>query len=99
MRSSGTLNSPSIFSALNAPLEDIKDMYPNNKDFKEAVDVMRDNTSRLMTLVNQLLDFRQLPHMSPLKFSAVDINTLIDAISSRFGLLARRRGVVISTDP
>ncbi|MDE6089777.1 MAG: response regulator [Duncaniella sp.] len=83
-------------SLINAPLEDIKDMYPNNKDFKEAVDVMRDNTSRLMTLVNQLLDFRQLPHMSPLKFSAVDINTLIDAISSRFGLLARRRGVVIS---
>ena len=85
-------------SLINAPLEDIKDMYPEDRDFNEAVDVMRDNTTRLMTLVNQLLDFRQIPHMSTLSFSEVDINSLITGISGRFGLLARRRGVNILLD-
>ena len=85
-------------SLINAPLEDIKDMYPDDREFNEAVDVMRDNTSRLMTLVNQLLDFRQIPHMSTLSFSAVDMNALIAGIRSRFGLLARRRGVNIMLD-
>ena len=85
-------------SLINAPLEDLKDMCPGNTEFKEAVDVMRDNTTRLMTLVNQLLDFRQIPHISTLNFSAVDLNSLISEVSGRFALLARRRGVRIDLD-
>ena len=70
---------------IQSPLEAIEEIGVKDTRVKKYVEVMRKNTTRLLDLVGQLLDFQKIGNSKKkLKFEYIDINTLISDIISRF---------------
>lgn len=82
-------------SLINAPLEDIENLYPDNADFHEAVEVMKNNTGRLMSMVNQLLDYRKGTQGLTLNFTEIDVSSLVKDLSGQFAPVANHKKVSI----
>lgn len=83
-------------SLINAPLEEIENKYPEDADFKEAVDVMKNNTNRLMTLVDQLLDFRKGIQGINLNFTEENISVIVENIYNQMLPYARQKGLSLN---
>ena len=72
-------------SLIKSPLEKLLKIPHKNPDLEENLDVMRRNTSRLLDLTNQILDFRntEMERMN-LGFTQTNINDLIKNTYLRF---------------
>lgn len=81
-------------SLIKAPLEYILKKY-RDKEIGEYLSVMERNTNRLMTLVNQLLDFRKAEKNSySVSFKQTNINELLQSIFDSFKYLTESRDLM-----
>lgn len=84
-------------SLINAPLEMILNSEQAGKEFREQLTVMKNNTVRLMSLVNQLLDFRKVEKGGlQLNYSRTDMRELLRGMYGRFHLLAEQKNIDLS---
>ena len=71
------------------------DKLQDNGD--KTVQILRNNTKRLLDLVNQLLDFRKIESSRMLmNFTELDINHIIKEICDNFSPLSVKKGVNVS---
>ncbi|NTD99273.1 response regulator [Agrobacterium tumefaciens] len=81
-------------SLIIAPLEQLLTRKKKDPESMEQLLVMEENSDRLLTLVNQLLDFRRIEsdifeiHPEPL-----ELNYLINSIRDRFSPIATKKGL------
>lgn len=72
---------------IGTPLEAIEEIGVKDSRIERYLKVIRQNTSRLLDLTGQILDFQKMDSEShSLKFESVDINTLVQEIVDRFEL-------------
>lgn len=70
---------------INGPLESLCEMDIKDTSIKKDLHVMQQNTRRLLTLINQLLDFRKVnSNKYLLNFTLVDINKSVKETTARF---------------
>lgn len=70
---------------IGTPLEAIEEIGVEDGRIKRYLKVIRQNTSRLLDLTGQILDFQKMDsETDALKFETVDINTLVQEIVDRF---------------
>jgi ligand-binding sensor domain-containing protein/signal transduction histidine kinase len=74
------------------PLEKVKHLTANMPNLESSLNFMEKNTNRLLSLTNQLLDFRKLEtHDIKLTLSHVNINQILSDIFSNFKSIAEQR--------
>ena len=70
---------------IGTPLEAIEEIGVKDNRIQRYLKVIRQNTSRLLDLTGQILDFQKMDSEThALKFETVDINTLVQEIIDRF---------------
>ncbi len=80
-------------SLIMAPLEKLLSVE-KKPDTLRQLDVMEQNTQRLQTLVNQLLDFRRIESdIYTIKKERLELVSYIHALYSRFSAIASQRGI------
>lgn len=81
-----------------APLENVMQMDGSIKDALPKLQVIERNGKRLLTLVNQLMDFRKIESgRMDLAFTVVDIRTLLANVYQRFQLSAEVKQIELLT--
>lgn len=77
---------------INGPLESLKEMNIEDKDIRKNLRIMEENTNHLLSLINQLLDFRKIDNNKfMLKLKECNVNQIIEDLYDRFELLAEQR--------
>lgn len=87
-------------SLIIAPLEKLLNSNKWNRDEQEQLQIMDENSNRLLDLVNQLLDFRRIESdIYKIHFEEVEIVSLVQSIYSRFSSIPYQKGLkfVLST--
>ncbi|WP_346239374.1 hybrid sensor histidine kinase/response regulator transcription factor [Niabella insulamsoli] len=80
-------------SLIMAPLEKLL-TEENKPETVLQLNVMEQNTQRLLTLVNQLLDFRRIESdIYTIKKERLELVTFIHALYSRFSTIASQKGI------
>ncbi len=80
-------------SLIDIPLEALEEMDLKDEQAKKYVEVMRQNTSRLLQLTTQLLDFQKIDSSRlTLKPECVDITSLLNQTIDRFEPTIRLSG-------
>ena len=70
---------------INGPLEVIREMHFEDVKLNKNLNVIAQNTKRLLDLVAQLLDFQKIgANKLKLKFETVDVTSLLNEICERF---------------
>lgn len=70
---------------INGPLETIREMEIPNPKLNKNIEVITQNTNRLLTLTRQLLDFQKIgSHKFQIKMEYVDIKALLAETVARF---------------
>lgn len=78
---------------INGPLESMLEMEIPDKEMRGNLKIMSRNTSELMTLINQLLDFRKLDNnRMTLTSSPIDIQEVLNDVFQRFKPMAQSEG-------
>lgn len=88
-------------SLIKGPLESLKTKLGGSSDAElhEDLYTMEQNTERLMTLINQLLDFRKAEKGGfKLRPSECDIRMVVRTVCERFSPTARQRKLDLSVD-
>lgn len=81
-------------SLILGPLESINNSSELNTNIKSQILTVRKNATRLLQLINELMDFRKIENRKmQLKVSHEDIHTLISDWSSYFAEIAQKRGI------
>lgn len=84
---------------IKGPVENLAEMVNSNPAIKEDVVTMERNTNRLITLVNQFLDFRQTETKAfSLDFAEVNIGDLLLDAYVMFEPLAKKRRMLYTID-
>jgi len=79
---------------IKGPLENLLEKIEELKDIREDVITMERNTDRLMALITQILDFRQIEARGfSLDLEQVDVTALLKEIGDSFSILAKKRGL------
>ena len=79
---------------IKSPLENVLSKENIDYSIKEDLEIMNLNTSRLLDLVNQLLDFRKTEtQVFQLKFSNCNVTELLNRTFKRFTPIAREKGI------
>jgi len=82
---------------INGPLESLKEMNISDVEIQKNLHIMEDNTKHLLSLINQLLDFRKMDsNKFLLNLSIVNINDVLSEVKDRFEALATKREKIIS---
>ena len=77
---------------IKGPVENLSEMVNDVPAIKEDVVTMERNTNRLVNLINQILDFRQIETRGfSLDFSSVNINEILKEIYLTFEPVAKKR--------
>jgi ligand-binding sensor domain-containing protein/signal transduction histidine kinase len=77
---------------IKGPVENLIEKIHELPDIKEDVNMMERNTNRLMTLITQILDFRQTESKGfSLDFTRVNITDLLQEVYTNFQPLAKKR--------
>lgn len=88
-------------SLIKAPLESVLDMDISDTRVKKQLQVMEMNTNRLLSLINQLLDFRKIEgNRLNLNYTMQDIKKLIDTTITRFepSVMQAGKSIEVETD-
>ncbi|MCM1151000.1 MAG: response regulator [Alistipes sp.] len=86
-------------SLIRGPLENVarKERDTSDEELREDIRTMEQNTDRLMTLIDQLLDFRKAEKGGfKLRPVECDIRETVRAVYDRFGTMARQRKLELS---
>lgn len=84
---------------IGTPLEAIEDIGVKDNRIQKYLKVIRQNTSRLLDLTGQILDFQKMESEShPLKFEVVEINKLVSEIIERFEMTMSNRNKELTVD-
>ncbi len=84
-------------SLILAPLEKLLDSKKMDVDEKAQLEIMDENSDRLMNLVNQLLDFRRIESdIYEIHKEEIDLVALVQAIYSRFSGMQYNKGIRFS---
>lgn len=79
---------------IKSPLENVLASQGVSADIRDDLEIMNLNTTRLLDLVNQLLDFRKTETRGfRLNFVACDISDMLQRTYTRFTSSARQKGV------
>jgi ligand-binding sensor domain-containing protein/signal transduction histidine kinase len=79
---------------INGPVENLLEKIHELPDIKDDVTMMERNTNRLMTLVTQILDFRQTEAKGfSLDFTKVNMTALLQDVFANFQPLAKKRAL------
>lgn len=82
---------------IGTPLEAIEEIGVKDNRIERYLKVIRQNTSRLLDLTGQMLDFQKMDSEThALKFETADINTLIQDIVDRFEMTISTRSKELS---
>lgn len=82
---------------ITVPIEEIMKQTEKSSPAYEGLSIIQRNSNRLLTLVNQLLDFKKAGvNDVQLNFIHFDIIPLIKETSGRFNHLAQSRGITIT---
>jgi signal transduction histidine kinase/ligand-binding sensor domain-containing protein/DNA-binding response OmpR family regulator len=77
---------------INGPLELLQEMDIRDEDIRKNVQIMRKNTSELLHLINQLLDFRKADSSKfLLTFAAINLPDFLREIHAQFAASARQQ--------
>ncbi|MFA5329858.1 MAG: two-component regulator propeller domain-containing protein [Prolixibacteraceae bacterium] len=81
---------------INGPLESLKEMNIEDQDIIKNLHIMEENTNHLLSLINQLLDFRKIDNNKfLLKLKEYNINQIMEELYARFELMAEQRKKII----
>ena len=81
-------------SLIIAPLENIISSGDGNQSTKNNLEIIKRNTSRLLELVNQLLDFRKIEEdMFRLSFSRQNVSAVIRDVFKRYVQYAKLKNI------
>ncbi len=84
-------------SLITAPLEKLLEIKKWEPEVQKQLNLMDENSNRLLTLVNQLLDFRRIESdIYEIHKEEVDLVFLMHSIYSRFSAIQYQRGVKFS---
>lgn len=84
-------------SLITAPLEDLISSGKGGDEVQEQLQIMDKNSSRLLTLVNQLLDFRRIESKAyVINREKMELVTMVQALYSRFSPIALKQEVEFS---
>lgn len=84
-------------SLIMAPLERLLSLNKWHAEEREQLQLMDENSNRLMSLVNQLLDFRRIESDAyTIRKEEVEIVSLVQAVYSRFSSLPYQKGIEFS---
>lgn len=79
---------------IKAPLDKILNSHKEPKEFSKELDIIERNTNRLLTLSNQMLDFKRVECENfTLEFRQMDINLLLSDILKGFQPLVEQEGL------
>jgi len=82
---------------INGPLESLKEMQIEDVEIQKNLHIMEDNTKHLLSLINQLLDFRKIDsNRFLLAYTIIDINEFLQETKARFEVLATTKNKLIS---
>lgn len=82
---------------ITAPLEKLLEIKEWEPEVQKQLNLMGENSNRLLTLVNQLLDFRRIESdIYEINKEEVDLVYLIHSIYSRFSAIQYQKGVKFS---
>lgn len=86
-------------SLIKAPLEHILKQNKVDSDTREDLIVMQRNSDRLLSLINQLLDFRKTESGKfILNFYSQNIDLLLQSVYERFSPVLRQKGINLNMD-
>jgi signal transduction histidine kinase/ligand-binding sensor domain-containing protein/DNA-binding response OmpR family regulator len=81
-------------SLINGPLEEVMRVTAEDTSINSSLQVMQQNTQRLLELCNQLLDFRKTEQEGfNLSFVKLDVNGLVKQICTRFQPLIEEKKI------
>lgn len=81
-------------SLITAPLENLIMSGEGGRQVQEQLKIMDDNASRLLTLVNQLLDFRRIESKAySINTESMELVTMVHGLYSRFSPIAQKQQV------
>ncbi len=81
---------------ISAPLEKLSSLPGQNAESRELLDSMQRNMSRLMMLLNQLMDFSKMENgVLALRVCWADLPETLDKIKESFGYLAEKKGITL----
>lgn len=84
---------------INGPLENILNNESLQDETKEELEIMKQNTERLIDLTNQLLDFNKMESKKyTLSFKRANINALLHELVNRFSALAKQKEIKLSLE-
>lgn len=84
---------------IKGPLENILLKKEVDADIREDLNIMEQNTERLLNLTNQLLDFRKTETQGfRLNFTRCDITEILQETYLRFTSLAKQKGIEFTLD-
>ncbi|MDD4969096.1 MAG: two-component regulator propeller domain-containing protein [Paludibacter sp.] len=82
---------------INGPLESLKEMNIEDVEIRKNLHIMEDNTKHLLSLINQLLDFRKIDsNKFLLNYTVLDINEFLQETKARFEVLATTKNKIIT---
>ena len=82
---------------INGPLESLKEMHIEDAEVNKNLHIMEDNTKHLLSLINQLLDFRKIDNNKfLLSFSITNIKKTVQETVTRFELIAKQQNKTIT---
>jgi ligand-binding sensor domain-containing protein/signal transduction histidine kinase/DNA-binding response OmpR family regulator len=84
-------------SLITAPLEDLIASAKGDQQVQEQLKIMEENSNRLLTLVNQLLDFRRIESKAYcINSERMELVTMVHGLYSQFSPIALKQGVQFS---
>lgn len=84
---------------ISAPLESILEEKFENEKIKNGLNIIKKNTNLLLSLINQLLDFRKIDsERFIINITKVEVIEFIDSIISRFKATMEARNLLFSFD-
>jgi signal transduction histidine kinase/ligand-binding sensor domain-containing protein/AraC-like DNA-binding protein len=86
-------------SLIIAPLEKMLNKKQFNEENTHQLQIMEENSDRLLTLVNQLLDFRRIESdIYNINLERVELVSLINSISDKFSAMTYQKGIDFSVE-
>ena len=86
-------------SLINGPLEYVLDHSELQEETREELDIMKQNTERLISLTSQLLDFKKMENQRyNLSFTNCNVSDIVRKNFVRFTALARQKNISLRLD-
>lgn len=86
-------------SLIKGPVEELKTTEKLSNAGKEYLDLIERNSTKMLRLVNQILDFRKIQNgKMKLHVSFVDITGIVEILMNEFKVMAKERDIAFEAD-